>query len=106
MQSEKQASLKGLAAIAAGRDHLTTAEFAHAVCKSPQTIRKNYCLKGDCFGVRPIKVGNNLLWPVVDMERLLTGEPSGTRIMPAAGTAANCAESVARTALKDVRRDR
>lgn len=66
-------ALKGLAAIAAGRDHITTAEFAHATSKSPQTVRKNYCLQGECFGIRPIKIGNNLLWPVAETARLLSG---------------------------------
>ena len=66
-------TLASLAAIAAGRDHITTAEFAHATSKSPQTIRKNYCLQGACFGIRPIKVGNNLLWPVVETAALLCG---------------------------------
>lgn len=67
-------SLSALAAIAAGRDHITTAEFAHATSKAAQTIRKNYCLQGECFGIRPIKVGNNLLWPVADTAALLSGE--------------------------------
>jgi len=65
--------LEGLVAIAAGRDHITTAEFAHAISKSPQTVRKNYCLQGECFGIRPIKIGNNLLWPVAKTARLLSG---------------------------------
>lgn len=47
-----------LAEIAAGRDHITTAEFARATNKAPQTVRKNYCLTGECFGIRPVKVGN------------------------------------------------
>lgn len=67
-------ALQGLTALAAGRDYITTAEFAHATSKSPQTIRKNYCLQGDCFGIRPIKVGNNLLWPVAETARLLLGK--------------------------------
>ena len=68
-------TLAGLAEIAAGRDHITTAEFAHATSKSPQTVRKNYCQQGECFGIRPIKVGNNLLWPVVATAALLSGGP-------------------------------
>jgi len=38
-----------LAAIAAGRDHIKTAEFAKAINRANQTIRKNYCLTGECF---------------------------------------------------------
>ncbi len=62
-----------LAEIAAGRDHITTAEFARATSKAPQTVRKNYCLSGECFGIRPVKVGNNLLWPVARIGALLSG---------------------------------
>ena len=62
-----------LAEIAAGRDHITTAEFARATSKAPQTVRKNYCLSGECFGIRPVKVGNNLLWPIARIGALLSG---------------------------------
>jgi hypothetical protein len=62
-----------LAAIAADRDYITTAEFAHAINKAPQTVRKNYCLKGECYGIRPTKIGNHLDWPVAATAVLLTG---------------------------------
>lgn len=63
-----------LALIAAGRDHIQTAEFARATNKASQTIRKNFCLTGHCFGIKPVKVGNHLLWPVAEIARLLNGE--------------------------------
>jgi hypothetical protein len=63
-----------LAEIAAGRDHIATNEFARAFTRATQTVRKNYCHRGECFGVRPIKVGGRLLWPVADVARVLTGE--------------------------------
>jgi hypothetical protein len=63
-----------LAAIAVGRDHIQTAEFAHAVNRASQTIRKNYCLTGECFGIRPVKFGNRLLWPVSRIASLLSGD--------------------------------
>jgi hypothetical protein len=63
---------RSLAAIAAGRDHITTAEFAKATSKAPQTVRKNFCLTGECYGIRPVKVGNNLLWPVIATATLLS----------------------------------
>jgi len=63
-----------LAIIAAGRDHILTEEFAKAANRASQTIRKNYCTKGECFGIRPIKFGNRLLWPVVQIAALLNGE--------------------------------
>jgi hypothetical protein len=60
-----------LAQVAAGRDHLTTNEFARAVGRSSQTVRKNHCEQGECFGVRPVKVGGRLLWPVSATAALL-----------------------------------
>lgn len=62
-----------LAEIAAGRDHIQTSEFARAITRASQTIRKNYCLTGQCFGIRPVKFGNRLLWPVADIAALLNG---------------------------------
>ena len=64
----------GLAAIAAGRDLIQTAEFARAANRTSQTIRKNFCLYGECFGIRPVKFGNRLLWPVAEIANLLSGE--------------------------------
>jgi len=62
-----------LATIAAGRDHINTGEFAHATDRASQTVRKNYCLTGECFGIRPVKFGNRLLWPVAEIAALLSG---------------------------------
>lgn len=62
-----------LAQIATGRDHIQTSEFARATNRAPQTVRKNYCLTGECFGIRPVKFGNRLLWPVASIAALLTG---------------------------------
>jgi hypothetical protein len=63
-----------LAAIAAGRDHILTEEFAKAANRASQTIRKNYCKKGECFGIKPLKFGNRLLWPVSQIAALLNGD--------------------------------
>lgn len=65
---------EALAAIAAGRDHISTAEFAHAISRASQTIRKNYCLTGEAFSIKPVKIGNRLLWPVRQVSKLLNGE--------------------------------
>ncbi len=62
-----------LAKIAAGRDHINTNEFARYTVRASQTIRKNYCLTGECFGIRPVKFGNRLLWPVAEIAALLAG---------------------------------
>jgi len=63
-----------LATIAAGRDHILTEEFAKAFSRASQTIRKNYCTTGECFGITPIKHGNRLLWPVKKIAALLNGD--------------------------------
>lgn len=63
----------GLAQIAAGRDHIPTAGFALVTSRASQTIRKNFCMTGECFGIRPVKFGNRLLWPVAEIAKLLNG---------------------------------
>lgn len=65
---------EALAEIAKGRDYILTSEFAKATNRASQTIRKNYCLRGECFGVRPLKFGNCLLWSVLHTSALLNGE--------------------------------
>jgi hypothetical protein len=50
-----------------------TEGFGKAVHSSPQTNRKNYCEKGHCYGIVPIKVGGRLLWRVADIANLLAG---------------------------------
>jgi hypothetical protein len=64
---------EALEAISSGRDHIKTGEFAQSLSKASQTIRKNYCLTGECYGIRPLKVGNSLLWPVKEIAALLKG---------------------------------
>jgi hypothetical protein len=63
-----------LAAIAAGRDHILTKEFAEVTSRRSESIRKAYMRKGDCFGIKPLKFGNRLLWPVSAIAALLSGE--------------------------------
>ncbi len=62
-----------LARISQGRDFLTTGEFARALGRAPQTVRKNLCMNGHCFGVKPRHVGGRLLWSVQETARLLQG---------------------------------
>jgi len=66
-----------LAIIVEGRDHIQTVEFARATNRSSQTIRKNYCLTGECYGIRPVKFGNRLHWPVAAVAALLSGLQPG-----------------------------
>lgn len=55
-------------------EFVITDGFSKAVHSSTQTIRKNYCQKGHCYGIVPIKVGGRLLWRVSDIAKLLNGE--------------------------------
>lgn len=66
-------SLPALAALAAGRDHITTAEFAGVTQRAVLTIREQYRRNGQVYGVTPLKFGNKLLWPVHEISRLLSG---------------------------------
>jgi hypothetical protein len=64
---------KGLALLAGNRDLVTTTELAKAFNISSQTVRKNYCLTGNCYGIKPTKLGNKLLWPVEKIALRLKG---------------------------------
>ena len=70
---ETQGMPPELARIASGRDFLTTGEFARALNRAPQTVRKNLCIAGHAYGIRPLKVGGRLLWPVAEVAKLLQG---------------------------------
>ena len=60
-----------LAAIAGGRDHIATPELSRVTLHANQTIRKLYSQEGHYFGIKPIKIGNKLLWPVRPVAHLL-----------------------------------
>lgn len=64
----------GLSAIAGNRDLITTDELALAFNVASQTIRKNYCLTGQAYGIKPIKIGNRLLWCVHQIAKRMRGE--------------------------------
>jgi hypothetical protein len=63
----------GLSAIAGDRVFIKTSEFAQVFNVASQTIRKNYSLTGEAYGIRPTKVGNRLLWSVAKIARRLEG---------------------------------
>ncbi len=65
--------LVALTQIAHGRDHIRTHEMAQALSRSPQTVRKNLCLHGHAWGIRPKRIQRRgpLLWPVRDIMELL-----------------------------------
>lgn len=60
--------------VAGNRDFITTTELATALNKARQTIRKENCLKGSVYGIRPRKIGGRLLWAVSDIQSLLNGK--------------------------------
>jgi len=62
-----------LAEIAVGADHLLTEELARVLRRASQTIRKAYSLTGHYLGIRPVKLGNRLLWPKMDVNEALSG---------------------------------
>lgn len=63
----------GLLAIASNRDLITTSEMAQVFNVTSQTVRKNYCLTGEAYGIRPTKIGNRLLWSVAQIAGKLKG---------------------------------
>lgn len=67
-------NLSELTHVAHGRDHLNTREFGRAINRDAQTIRKNLCIEGAAYGIRPLKVRGRLLWPVADIAALLAAE--------------------------------
>ena len=64
-------STTALSKVAENRDLISTHEYGTLIDKASQTIRKNYCLTGEAFGLRPIKIGNRLMWRVDDVARLI-----------------------------------
>jgi hypothetical protein len=63
----------GLSAIAGNRDLITTPEFAQVFNVASQTVRKNFSLTGEAYGIRPTKIGNRLLWSVAKIAEKLRG---------------------------------
>ena len=63
----------GLSAIAGNRDLITTPEFAQIFNVASQTVRKNFSLTGEVYGIRPTKIGNRLLWSVAQIAEKLRG---------------------------------
>lgn len=62
----------GLAALAKGRDVLTTAEAAQIVNRTAQTLREWSCLGSG--PIHPIRINGRLAWKVSDLAALLSGE--------------------------------
>ena len=50
---------------------IPTAEAARILSRSPQTLRSWSSLDNGPEGIRPIRIGNRLLWRVTDLMSLL-----------------------------------
>jgi len=62
-----------LAETATKTDHLRTDELARVLRRASQTIRKANSQTGHYLGIRPVKLGNRLLWPIAEVAKLLGG---------------------------------
>jgi hypothetical protein len=62
-----------LAELAGVTDFLLTEELARYLRCADQTIRKAYSATGNYRGIRPVKPGGRLLWPITEVARMLAG---------------------------------
>ncbi len=65
---------QGLANIAKGRDNILTYELSLVTNTATQTIRRHLCQTGSFHGIKPIKIGGRLQFPVRDIAKLIRGE--------------------------------
>lgn len=65
---------QGLATIANGRDNILTHEVGLVTNTATQTIRRHLCHTGSFHGIRPIKIGGRLQFPVREIAKLIRGE--------------------------------
>jgi hypothetical protein len=61
-----------LGGVPSDRVYLSTLEFAKLVNCRSNSIRNKYSSAGEYNGIRPIKFGGRLLWPVAEIEERLT----------------------------------
>jgi hypothetical protein len=64
--------LEQLHRLTPGRLHVTTQELGRLTGHADQTIRKLHSQTGGFLGLRPVKIGNRLLWSVADIAVLLS----------------------------------
>lgn len=65
---------EGLATIANGRDNILTHELSLVTNTATQTIRRHLCQTGSFHGIKPIKIGGRLQFPVPEIAKLIRGE--------------------------------
>jgi hypothetical protein len=58
--------------VPSNRKHVSTHEFAALILCKPESIWTLYRAAGEYHGVRPIRVGRRLLWPVDQIRAVLT----------------------------------
>jgi len=63
-----------LAELSQGRDIISVKEVSKATNISTQTIRKQISLKGNFYGITPIRLGNRLHFSVTDLAKLIGGK--------------------------------
>lgn len=66
-----------LTVLAAGSDFLLTDELARFLRCASQTIRKAYSATGHYLGIRPLKLGSRLLWPIKEVVRVTSDHHHG-----------------------------
>lgn len=64
---------QGLAIIANGRDNILTHEVGLVTNTATQTIRRYLCHTGSFHGIKPIKIGGRLQFPVREIAKLIRG---------------------------------
>lgn len=64
--------LSKLTALAATTDYLITDELADVLSRASPTIYKSHSSTGHYFGIRPVKLGNRLLWPIEEVIKMFT----------------------------------
>lgn len=64
---------EGLASIANGRDNILTHEVGLVTNTATQTIRRHLCHTGSFHGIKPIKIGGKLQFPVREIAKLIRG---------------------------------
>jgi hypothetical protein len=72
--------LQQLYRVTPGRLHATTQELGRLTGHADQTIRKAHSQTGEFLGLRPIKIGNRLLWSLAEIAVLLSDAGSNKEV--------------------------
>jgi len=58
---------------------LTTPELADLLRLKPSSIAAALCRRGEVAGVRPIKIGRMVRWPLAEVQAAIAGAPRAGR---------------------------